>query len=392
MSEFEIRSGSPEIWPAVAEMVADTFFGDFTREDGVDFWHTMPNEPNFDWEHVRVGMVGDQLAAHVMFVLRELRVGRATLTFGGISAVMTHPDHRRYGYAGQLMQDALRVMRERGLHLTLLDGISRYYDRFGYATVWPSYSTRFAVNEAVRVPEDAVGGYVVRPLEEEDLPALLMLYKGEWRERPWYGPRTIEWLRWRLSPQLASGEPYTWVVSDPAGVVRGYSSGFKLDNRTEVICADRQATAALLRHTADRLATEPDKTVTWLDLPNTRTSRHVLEFCVTNFQMWDSQFGGWMGALVDVDAALDALQPELDARLDAAGTGGGSLAAEGEAIVLSAGAVEARLPQDVFLKLLFGRFVPHEIEALPGLDSAAIDLLKRVFPPQQNGLAGLDWF
>lgn len=60
------------------------------------------------------------------------RAGEWQMIFG----VATHPEHRKKGYAGQLLQTAIAASRARGkkgLVLTCKDRLVAYYAKFGFA-------------------------------------------------------------------------------------------------------------------------------------------------------------------------------------------------------------------------------------------------------------------
>jgi predicted acetyltransferase len=48
-----------------------------------------------------------QIVAVLNVVDRQMRMGTATVRFGGLSGVVTFPEHRRKGYARVLLEDTL---------------------------------------------------------------------------------------------------------------------------------------------------------------------------------------------------------------------------------------------------------------------------------------------
>ena len=61
-----------------------------------------------------------------------MHVGTARLLTGCIGAVVTYPDHRHLGVATALMHDALAYAQSHHYALLLLDGIPKFYYRYGY--------------------------------------------------------------------------------------------------------------------------------------------------------------------------------------------------------------------------------------------------------------------
>jgi predicted N-acetyltransferase YhbS len=397
LSELVIRCATPDDWPAVAKLGARVFSDQNTGYEKMRRgWLGLRNNPLFRWENTRIGLVDGQIVAHVSFLDQVLCCGQARLRFGGVVGVCTHPDYRKRGYAAQLMGDVLRQMGQEGYHLSLLDGVPRFYDRFGYVTVWPNRGLKFTAREAQRLSADG-SGYRVRPYQESDLPALLALYQQEWAAHPVWIKRSPEWWRWRLDRMPDTGHPFTFVVENGGGVVRGYSAGWRPADRTEVVAADCFTTTALLRHTAELLRDEPDATVFWLDLPDSRVSRFVAQVCSVHYNTWANYRGGWMARFINVQAALDALRPELAARLETLNVpeaGDVTCEARRDTVILHIGAAEIVLLQSEFLLLLFGNWLPQDVDEHFGgvMGAAERDLLKRLFPPAINGLAGLDWF
>lgn len=82
--------------------------------------------------------VGDDDSASRLNVLEKpMRIGEATVRFGGIAGVGTRPKYRLKGYASRVMDASTRLMTERGYDMGVLFGIGDFYHRFGYAVVFP---------------------------------------------------------------------------------------------------------------------------------------------------------------------------------------------------------------------------------------------------------------
>ena len=202
MTELFIRHATADDWPTIAKMGARTFTDNGADEERVQAelqgWLRHADNPSYKYENSWLGIVDGQIASHVGYIERTLRYGQAELPFGGIVAVMTQPDFRKRGYADQLMRVVIDQIAQRNLPLSLLDGIPRFYDRFGYVTLWAGYSIFFDVNEALKIPPDD-SGYRVRLFQPDDVPALLMCYDNAWKSRPWSIKRSVKWLDHRLA-------------------------------------------------------------------------------------------------------------------------------------------------------------------------------------------------
>jgi predicted N-acetyltransferase YhbS len=169
---------------------------------------------------------------------RWLLIDGVRLSTGCIGEVVVREDRRKAGIGRALMEDASAFGQERRQALLLLDGISNYYQRFGYADVFDPAWHAFARASALAPSPDRV-----RAATADDADALLDLY----RRHVGAFDRTIEEMRWRLNywPTPPS------VVVDPAGVVRGYAvppRGERQERVDEVVAEDWPAALALLHH------------------------------------------------------------------------------------------------------------------------------------------------
>lgn len=75
--------------------------------------------------------------------VREIRdrEGRP-LKVGGIGSVSTHPDHRKHGHSGQLLEMAIEGMERAGCVWSLLGtGVNDHYARYGWRTVSTPHRT-----------------------------------------------------------------------------------------------------------------------------------------------------------------------------------------------------------------------------------------------------------
>jgi len=390
MSELVIQHASPAVWERVVELGSQIFArSEQERQHMFQGWLSAPHDPMFRWENVLVGLLDGEVVAHVSIVPRVLRYGQVELTAGGIGGVYAHPDYRQRGFPTALMHEVIRCMKEAGYHLSLLDGIPRYYDRFGYVTLWRNYTTSFTAREAGLVPDDNAG-YHVRPFVQTDLQGILALYEKEWDKRPFGVRRTLDWLRYRLDRVSQDGNPFVYVVEDQYGHLCAYSCGWQIDNRIEVAAENRSATAALLRHTGAVLADQPDTMVKWLDMPDSCASRHAARLCGVNYTTWSSYHGGWRGRFIYTQAALETVQPELIRRL---GDMNASVESEDSCVMLCTGKQYIRVPETLWLQLMFGYLDSEDVdEWFAELHNDERMLLKQMFPPVVNGLAGLDWF
>jgi predicted acetyltransferase len=123
----------------------------------------------------------------------EVFVDGEAVPMGGIAAVATDPAYRRRGYAGELMRAALRKMRERGMHLSMLWPFAHaFYRAYGWELAGESIAYTFKPTDLPTSVEQKR----VRAYREEDLPRMMELLEegsvghpccvrrgeGRWRE------------------------------------------------------------------------------------------------------------------------------------------------------------------------------------------------------------------
>ena len=106
----------------------------------------------------------------------EVFVDGRPVPMGGIAAVATDPAYRRRGFAGELMRDALRTMRERGTHLSLLHPFAQaFYRVYGWELATETIAYTLKPTDLPTSSEQRR----VRAYREEDLSEMVRLLDGE---------------------------------------------------------------------------------------------------------------------------------------------------------------------------------------------------------------------
>ena len=143
-----------------------------------------------DWEGYYDPEKNPRLNAEQVYVLEEdgeIRASAAVLPLkvfvdgrpvqmGGVAAVATHAAYRRRGYAGELLRAALRGMRERSVHLSMLHPFAHaFYRRYGWelATEAISYELK-----PTSLPTENEQKHV-RAYRDGDLHRMMVLLEGE---------------------------------------------------------------------------------------------------------------------------------------------------------------------------------------------------------------------
>lgn len=197
---------------------------------------------------------GTPRATATVLPMEVLLDGRA-VPMGGVAAVATHPAYRRRRLAGELMREALRGMRERGFHLSMLSPFAHaFYRTHGWELAGEGVSYTLKPGELPASPEQAH----VRARREDDLPRMRELLEDEARRHRLSVRRSER--RW--SEILAPGgrEPNKkgteTAVYERDGCVEGYliyrqrESGQREPSRTlrvpEIVASTLRAREALV--------------------------------------------------------------------------------------------------------------------------------------------------
>jgi len=78
----------------------------------------------------------DRIASFIRMARYTVMVGGREMNMGGVGGVATWADLQGRGFAGSLMRESLRIMRERGDSVSALYPFShRYYGKFGWASM-----------------------------------------------------------------------------------------------------------------------------------------------------------------------------------------------------------------------------------------------------------------
>jgi len=98
--------------------------------------NSLVNDPYFQPERVRVGLVDGIIVSHAVILHRAAYVGSQVVTVAGITAVATHPHYQRRGFGTRVMQDAVRLVRQRGYDLAMLTTrVPGFFAHFGFKEV-----------------------------------------------------------------------------------------------------------------------------------------------------------------------------------------------------------------------------------------------------------------
>jgi predicted acetyltransferase len=127
----ESRAVRSEELDSMLSLMCDAFGLPFTAARELFY-----KDPYFDVEKKRVFAVDGVIVSCLTIVEAPLWIGRAAVKVAGIAGVATAPQHRRKGYAAQLLTDTLPALREMGCPFAALFPYSYdYYRKLGWECV-----------------------------------------------------------------------------------------------------------------------------------------------------------------------------------------------------------------------------------------------------------------
>ncbi len=351
---------------------------------------------------------------------REMRIGCARVTMGGIGGVFTEPEHRHRGYMRRVMERAVQHMAEQQYDFSLLFGIRDFYPRWGFRTTMGFHQVSIPLEKARPVSSSLR----TRPFEPTDMPAVLEIYAennalrtGSIVRPPFPPDRFPMGSEFFVRPEL-------FVVLDHAGEIIAYA-GVDRDKenrdtgeRTPITGRLHAAEAgarvpaawpAIIARLAAR-AEELQAPSLEIFVPPDHELTHYARLLGCTVRSSYPDDGGAMGRIIDLTSLLPKIEPELRRRFRLSGAQfSGSCRVITDlgvfAIVARNGelhleddvgdpAAELELPQWALMQLLLGHR-PLPLVLLEAETKARGDLTPlgaALFPPQYAHCWRTDWF
>jgi GNAT superfamily N-acetyltransferase len=386
----------------------------------------MEQAPGFESIMLRGAFRGSTFLGGYYIQERLLRMGVAWLPTVCIGDVVTHPDYRLQGVATALMLDAIAYARARRQALLLLDGIARFYHRFGYIDMFDV--TEQCISRAsawIAAPSP----YAVRPATFDDAAVLLALYQRHYGSCVGSFARTLEQEQHQLAGRLATHNPPLLALG-PDGQAAGYLFfpwGPDRSRAVEVAADSLSAVMGLLQYHTRLLDTlaEPSAELFWRVPSDSPTVYLLIDHLLTSevstrvdpSRSWSVQSQtyhhadtGWLARPGSMQALAEAMLPEWQERWQrgaAHWSGALAFAIGDEPFALDVSSAGIRLLEQIpaqaatvaltpqaFTQMLFG-YRPVTWALQPGGQSLPDDLLlalQTLFPPVQTWIAGSDDF
>lgn len=126
--------------------------------------------------HSRVIVEDGEPVSHIGMVVRDMILNGCRIPVGNVGVVCTDEAYRKRGYAGAILKDAIRTLREEGVDMLLVSGYRSLYDRHGCTYVGTVEHFEVTHDEATRIASD---GTALRLLDPRDLPRWARIYQSE---------------------------------------------------------------------------------------------------------------------------------------------------------------------------------------------------------------------
>ena len=402
--------------------LADTAFSRPPSEESVRRWQEYVRQsPDFRDEQMRGVFRDGQLMGGCVVHERLLQMGAARILTGCISGVVTAPDYRNQGVATALMQDTIEFARSRDHALLLLDGIAKFYYRYGYVDMFDV--TTIEVDRAAVLAQAPSSAYTIRPATVEDAAALLNLYNRHYSAFTGSFERSLElqthYLHFARNPVV--------VALSPQGNIAGYLIHGKdsdADKGRELAANNWDTGLALLRYHAHlldgdnapsslsyRLPSDAPLTqwmIDSLEVPDASQPQSPVNEWSVREVIAHHRFAGWMARPVNCTALLEAILPELRVRWQrslARWSGDIILNIDGESCMLrldgpavqlldatNGATYRLDLTAQALVQLIFGYRPLARLANMSHLPAGVGSVLSILFPTGHTWIPTSDWF
>lgn len=208
------------------------------------------NGPYNDIRWKQVVVKDERVVSCLVIIPRRMYLGGSTVTLGGIAGVATLPEERCHGYAGMLMTDSVRTLREMGFATSGLYPFSfKYYRKFG----WEFASHRIKLDIKPEYLPTYTEAVRVRPFQDADLPDLMRIYQEHFSSLA--GPFVRDERHWQRHILPRVQEKLMYDNGGVQGYVLGHRSeeeGERCFNACEMVAATDEARRGVVGYLAQR--------------------------------------------------------------------------------------------------------------------------------------------
>ena len=320
---MDLRSPScSEHLEALAELYGHTF-SEFWQLRDIGTTSYFVQSP-YDWDTSRIAVEDGGPVAHFGVWDFQMRIGVARVRLAGVGAVATARPHRKRGLMDGTVSACLEAMRSSGYQMSLLFGIPKFYRRYGYVS---TFSENLFVLDAREVPlrEPAVAFDVYADEDARSMERFAEQYNEE------NDGVTGTFVRptFLANPKRPNWRGYTF---DGGYLVAGVRNG-KLE------IADCAGPPESIVDIAAQLArTEVTPEIRFVFLPARSRMGAYLQHLNHRRHLRHFVDGGPMLKVVNLEATLSGIAPEVERRLEASPLAGYSgsvgIRGDGEAVTL----------------------------------------------------------
>lgn len=293
---IEVRSARPEDTDSISAIVAEAL----DPEDAAEA-RLVLTDPEFDHDRWLVATVDGRVASTLALFDSDLRIGGSVLPAGQIEFVATADDAQGRGLVRAQMDEVHRRSSAAGHLVQFIVGIPNFYRQFGY-----SYAVRQPAYQEVPAdtPIDVGASWDARDASTTDIPAVVAAQQEAQADATvalTHSPAMWRWL-------IASPNYHVVIADTKAGTATGriYDDG-ETAYLGDVVAPTKAALHGLI---ATARLVQPEVTVLHRPLG-------LLPAMLSAVGEHNDEHGWYYVRIGDVAAFVDAIRPELDARIAA---------------------------------------------------------------------------
>jgi len=303
---------------ALADLYGKAFHG-YGRHYELYIRNVAQGVPRDQWRLSRALWTPDGTpVAQVRVCHRVMRLGVAEVRVGGIGDVATHPFHRKHGLMRRLHGHVVEFLHDERYDLSLLWGISRFYDKFGYIVALSDGTFQMSRSQVARIE----GPYHGRRPRPTDADAVWRLYEADAATRDGSMQRSRDpWL-----PEALRDRSFR-VLADDKGRLHAYYRANP--DGDALVLAEVSLGAVARKETIRSVIADMVKAAKKHEKPNLRFAlppTHPLgQFAIADgceIRRHIGHRGGAMGRIGHLDVLCQSMAPEWERLLAASPAAG----------------------------------------------------------------------
>jgi len=327
----EYKSGDEE---GIIELLASVFSEYRNIQFTVDDWLILEKkDEGFTRKNAFVAEYNGRIVGHVQIIYRQLRIGRAYITTGGIANVATHQKFRERGIATRLLTLAIKRLREENIPLSSLftgyrGAAHRVYRKIGFTDtqlLTRFYGKKMEAEKTIKKLEDYREIEIIEA-EKKDAEKLLKIYMKYTMKISASHKRSQKYMK----EKILEGYYETFIYEPAFKVYRvlkdeetiGYFTlgitdeyvrvkprSLHTANLIEVVATNRNTIRTVLREAIKQAL---EKKAKELSLP-IQSTRNIIKSLKSFKKLIEG--GIYMNKIINLKTLLEQLKPELEGNL-----------------------------------------------------------------------------